>query len=111
MAMFASLFFVYLLHTTGELCISPVGLSMVTKLAPAHMTGIVMGAWFLSISMGNYVAGLFSALAGETAEPGEGAPLAGYVSAYQPIFYMAVGSGVLLLLLSKPINKLMHGIK
>lgn len=109
--MFVSLFLVYLLHTTGELCISPVGLSMVTKLAPAHMTGIVMGAWFLSISMGNYVAGLFSALAGETAEPGEGAPLSGYADAYMPILYMACGAGLLLLILSKPINKLMHGIK
>lgn len=109
--MFLSLFLVYLLHTTGELCISPVGLSMVTKLAPAHMTGIVMGAWFLSISMGNYVAGIFSALAGETAVEGEGAPLSGYVDAYTPILYMSVGVGALLLVLSKPINKLMHGIK
>ncbi len=111
MAMFAALFFVYLLHTTGELCISPVGLSMVTKLAPAHMTGIVMGAWFLSISMGNFVAGLFSALAGEGAPEGEGAPLSSYADAYTPIFYMACGAGVVLLILSKPINKLMHGVK
>ncbi|MEE9391478.1 MAG: peptide MFS transporter [Planctomycetota bacterium] len=47
----------YLLHTTGELCLSPVGLSAVTKLAPAKATGFVMGAWFLSIAMGNIVAG------------------------------------------------------
>jgi POT family proton-dependent oligopeptide transporter len=110
-AMFLSLFLVYLLHTTGELCISPVGLSMVTKLAPAHMTGMVMGAWFLSISMGNYVAGLFSALAGGSAPEGEGAPLSGYTTAYTPILYLAVGAGTLLLVLSKPLNKLMHGIK
>ena len=109
--MFLSLFLVYLLHTTGELCISPVGLSMVTKLAPAHMTGMVMGAWFLSISMGNFVAGIFSALASEGAPAGEDAPLAGYVSAYTPILYMSVGAGLLLLILSKPINKLMHGVK
>lgn len=110
-AMFLSLFLVYLFHTTGELCISPVGLSMVTKLAPAHMTGMVMGAWFLSISMGNYVAGLFSALAGGSAPAGEGAPLSGYTAAYTPILYLSVGAGVLLLILSKPLNKLMHGIK
>lgn len=109
--MFASLFLVYLMHTTAELCISPVGLSMVTKLAPAHMTGIVMGAWFLSISMGNYVAGLWSALAGEAAVAGEDAPLAGYVDPYTQILYASVGGGVLLLILSKPINKLMHGVK
>lgn len=109
--MFLSLFLVYLLHTTGELCISPVGLSMVTKLAPAHMTGMVMGAWFLSISMGNFVAGIFSALASEGAPEGDSAPLEGYVSAYTPILYMSVGAGLLLLILSKPINKLMHGVK
>ncbi len=110
-AMFVGLFVVYLLHTTGELCISPVGLSMVTKLAPAHMTGVVMGAWFLSISMGNLVAGLFSALAGASAEPGAGAPLSGYTTAYTPITWMAIGAGVVLLVLSKPLNRLMHGIK
>jgi POT family proton-dependent oligopeptide transporter len=109
--MFLSLFLVYLFHTTGELCVSPVGLSMVTKLAPAHMTGMVMGAWFLSISMGNYVAGIFSALASEGAPAGAGAPLSGYTGAYTPILYMSIGAGILLLLLSKPINKLMHGVK
>ena len=91
--------------------ISPVGLSMVTKLAPAHMTGIVMGAWFLSISMGNYVAGAWSAVAGKTAAPGKDAPLSGYVDPYTQILYASVGSGLLLLILSKPINKLMHGVK
>lgn len=48
---------VYLLHTLGELCLSPVGLSSMTKLAPARMVSLMLGVWFLSISMGNYVAG------------------------------------------------------
>jgi POT family proton-dependent oligopeptide transporter len=48
---------VYFLHTIGELCLSPVGLSMVTKLAPARLLGAMMGVWFLSISFGNKVAG------------------------------------------------------
>src|SRR5262245_51146209 len=48
---------VYLFHTMGELCLSPVGLSMVTKLAPARLVGRMMGVWFLSISTGNYVGG------------------------------------------------------
>jgi POT family proton-dependent oligopeptide transporter len=56
---------VYLLLTFGELCLSPVGLSLVTKLAPARLVGSMMGVWFLSISLGNYaagwVAGLFNA--------------------------------------------------
>jgi POT family proton-dependent oligopeptide transporter len=48
---------VYLLHTIGELCLSPVGLSTTTKLAPARLSGLMMGVWFLSISIGNFVAG------------------------------------------------------
>ncbi|MEZ5964695.1 MAG: peptide MFS transporter [Planctomycetota bacterium] len=109
--MFGFLVVLYLVHTMGELCLSPVGLSMVTKLAPAHMTGVVMGAWFLSISMGNYMAGLLSAMAGEQAQEGLGVPLPGYVSVYQPIFYAAAAGGALLLLLSRFINRWMHGIK
>ncbi len=109
--MFTFLVLLYLVHTMGELCSSPVGLSMVTKLAPPHMTGIVMGAWFLSISMGNHMAGLLSAMAGAQAEERTGVPLSGYASVYQPIFYAAVAAGVVLILLSRPINRLMHGIK
>jgi dipeptide/tripeptide permease len=54
----------YLLHTTGELCLSPVGLSAVTKLAPQKIVGMVMGAWFLSISAGHKIAGFVNELAG-----------------------------------------------
>ena len=49
---------VYFLQSIGELCLSPVGLSTVTKLAPARMVGLMMGVWFLSISIGSYIAGL-----------------------------------------------------
>jgi POT family proton-dependent oligopeptide transporter len=52
------LVFVYFLQSLGELCLSPVGLSTVTKLAPARMVGLMMGVWFLSISIGSYIAGL-----------------------------------------------------
>ena len=48
---------VYLIHTVGELCLSPVGLSAITKLAPARIAGLTMGVWFLSISVGNFFAG------------------------------------------------------
>ena len=58
----------YLLHTTGELCLSPVGLSAVTKLAPKKIVGMVMGAWFLSISAGHKIAGFVNALAGSKPE-------------------------------------------
>ncbi|MCM3905810.1 MAG: peptide MFS transporter [Pyrinomonadaceae bacterium] len=52
------LILVYFLQSVGELCLSPVGLSTVTKLAPARMVGLMMGVWFLSISIGSYIAGL-----------------------------------------------------
>jgi proton-dependent oligopeptide transporter, POT family len=104
----------YLIHTSGELCISPVGLSMVTKLAPERMTGMVMGAWFVSIACANYAAGLFSKIAGEVniADDAVGeAALAGYTQAFTPILWLAVGIGAALFLASRAVNKLMHGVK
>ncbi|PYS82904.1 MAG: MFS transporter [Acidobacteria bacterium] len=59
---------VYLLQTIGELCLSPVGLSTVTKLSPARMVGLMMGVWFLSISIGDYFAGLVLGLFNDKAE-------------------------------------------
>jgi len=105
----------YLIHTSGELCISPVGLSMVTKLAPERMTGMVMGAWFVSIACANYAAGLFSRIAGEVkvgaeAQVGKSA-LAGYVEAFTPIVWMTVALGIGLFVASRLVNKLMHGVK
>jgi len=103
----------YLIHTTAELCISPVGLSMVTKLAPPAITGMVMGAWFVSIALANFGAGLFSKIAGEAQVSAEGgaAALNGYVSAFTPILWMTVGIGLVLSLASPLVNKLMHGVK
>ena len=51
-----------MLQTLGELCLSPVGLSTVTKLSPARMVGLMLGVWFLSISIGSYIAGLTTRL-------------------------------------------------
>ena len=53
---------VYFLQTIGELCLSPVGLSTVTKLSPGRMVGLMLGVWFLSISIGSYIAGLAARL-------------------------------------------------
>ena len=53
---------VYFLQTIGELCLSPVGLSTVTKLSPGRMVGLMLGVWFLSISIGSYIAGLTTRL-------------------------------------------------
>jgi proton-dependent oligopeptide transporter, POT family len=95
------LFTVYLFHTLAELCLSPVGLSAITKLAPARIAGLTMGVWFLSISVGNF-------LAGRMASFYESMPLdklVGYAG------WTGVAFGVILLLLSKPVTKLMGGVK
>ena len=52
----------YFLHTCGELCLSPVGLSAMTKLAPARIAGLMMGVWFLATSVGNFIGGRISSL-------------------------------------------------
>ena len=109
--------FLYMLHTTGELFISPIGLSMVTKLAPAHLTGTLMGVWFLSFAGSNYVAGLLATLTGAGGHgtdsiqltPAEN--LANYVDVYSTMGYSAVGIGIVICLFSPLLNKLMHGIK
>jgi POT family proton-dependent oligopeptide transporter len=61
----------YLLHTTGELCVSPVGLSMVTRLSPARIVSTVMGGWFLATAFSQYLAGLIAQLTGVQSESGE----------------------------------------
>ena len=105
----------YLLHTTGELFLSPIGLSMVTKLAPKHMTGSAMGAWFLSFAFSMYLAAALAKLTGGNGEavvdltPAEG--LAQYVTVYGKMGWVTVGIGVFLVLLSKPLNKMMHGVE
>lgn len=103
----------YFVHTCGELCLSPVGLSMVTKLAPARMTGMVMGAWFIAIATGNFVAGKISSEAARAA--GRATTDLGKIQAYGEVFHyvmwLGVGVGVLFLLASPVINKKLHGVK
>jgi POT family proton-dependent oligopeptide transporter len=96
------LFFTYLLHTMGELALSPVGLSATTKLAPKRYSGQMMGVWFLGASLGSILAGL---LAGEfRADAVDDMP-----ALYLQIVLTTAGSGLLLALFSRPIRKLMGG--
>jgi len=94
----------YLLHTFGELCLSPVGLSYYTKLAPRRFVGQMMGMWFLAISLGNLVA---SIIAGDfdannvAAMPGQ----------YMHIVYFSVGLGAVLLAISRPVKRLMGDVQ
>jgi len=100
------LIFTYMLHTFGELSLSPVGLSLVTKLAPAKYGGQMMGIWFLSVSLGNLFAGL---IAGE-ASGGTEEALAQMPDQYIIIVMTSLGAGILLLLLSKQIRSLMGNV-
>jgi POT family proton-dependent oligopeptide transporter len=108
--------FCYLLHTTGELCLSPIGLSMVTKLAAEKETGMAMGGWFLSIAMAQYVAGIIAAIAsggggGHGAEAVAGAGIGQYSETYLMLFWIGLGFGIAYLVVAPLINKLMHGVK
>ena len=105
---------VYLLHTTGELCLSPIGLSMVTKLAAEKETGMAMGGWFLSIAMAQYVAGIIAAIAsGGSGGHGvaAGAGIGQYAETYMMLFWIGLGFGIAYLVVAPLINKLMHGVK
>jgi POT family proton-dependent oligopeptide transporter len=109
-----TLLFLYLLHTTGELFLSPIGLSMVTKLSPKDIAGTAMGAWFLSFAMANYVGGKIASLTGghgggEALSSAEG--LAKYTSVFSTIGFVLIGIAILIALLNKPIKKLMHGVE
>jgi len=92
---------VYLIHTVGELCLSPVGLSAITKLAPARIAGVTMGVWFLSISVGNFFAGRMASFY-------ESMPLdrlVGYAGG------TGIVVGLVLLSISRPVTRLMGGVK
>jgi proton-dependent oligopeptide transporter, POT family len=102
------IFLIYLLHTTGELCLSPVGLSAMNRLAPAHMASLIMGTWFFASATGNFAAGLISAATGSEAASGEGAAKEVVLAVYTQIGWIAIGVGVAVLLVSPLIKKLMH---
>jgi POT family proton-dependent oligopeptide transporter len=104
----------YLLHTTGELCLSPVGLSAVTKLAVPKVVGVMMGAWFLATAYAELVAAQISKLAAIKTDAGVvtdiGAALATYTDLFTKLLWIGVGVGVFMLLLSPLLRKRMHGI-
>jgi len=102
----------YLIHTMGELCLSPIGLAMVTKLALPKETGLAMGGWFLSIAMANFVAGRIAAIASGGSAEGEGASsLLQYASTFNQLFLLGIVIAILFFLAAPLINKLMHGVK
>ena len=105
----------YLIHSMAELCISPVGLSMVTKLSIARIVGLMMGTWFLSIAVAQYVAGVVAQFASVETVGGEvtnlKVSLETYVGVFQTIGEASAVIGLILLALSVPMKRLMHGVK
>ena len=102
------IFLIYLLHTTGELCLSPVGLSAMNRLAPAHMASLIMGTWFFASATGNFVAGLIAAATGSEAASGEAAGQQTVLDVYWTIGLVAIGVGVAVFIIAPLIKKLMH---
>jgi POT family proton-dependent oligopeptide transporter len=91
---------VYFLEVVGELCLSPVGLSLVTKLAPHRIVGLMMGVWFLSIAVGSWIAGKMAGFMGSYSMP----------KLFLAVALVALAASAVLLLLIKPIRRLMGGV-
>jgi proton-dependent oligopeptide transporter, POT family len=89
---------VYVVHTIGELCLSPIGYSLVTRVAPARMVGLMMGTWFCFYGAGNYLAGTLESLLTESKIP-----------LYQFLVASSVGPGLALLALVPLLRRWMHG--
>lgn len=104
----------YLLHTTGELCLSPVGLSMVTKLSPTRIVSTVMGSWFLATAFSNYLAGVIAAFTGVSGSEGEQiipAPIQTvhvYGGVFGKIAITAIVSALICFALTPLLRKWMH---
>ncbi|MBO9517801.1 MAG: peptide MFS transporter [Porphyrobacter sp.] len=99
------IFLIYLFQTTGELCLSPVGLSAMNRLAPRHMASLIMGAWFFATAGGNFVAGKIGEATG-----GEGGEMTKELtlSIYNTIGWITIGVGVAVMVVSPLVRRLMH---
>ena len=107
------IFLIYWIHTIGELMVSPVGLSVVTKLAPANMVGMTMGAWFLYSGISNFLAGIIARSTGAETIGGQitnvAVAKAGYIEVYSQVGFIALGIAVVMLIVSPMVSKMMHG--
>lgn len=101
----------YFIITIGELCLSPIGLSLMTKLSPLKIQGLMMGMWFLASAYGQYVAGLLGA-GMSTADPNATAmtKLQSYTDGYMQLAIYALIAGVVLIAISPLVRKLMRGV-
>lgn len=102
------IFLIYLLHTTGELCLSPVGLSAMSRLAPAHLASLIMGTWFFASATGNFASGQIAKATGAGALEGAEAGKAVVLDVYSTVGMAAIGVGVVVMVISPLIKKMMH---
>ncbi|PCH63831.1 MAG: MFS transporter [SAR86 cluster bacterium] len=109
---FLWLIFIYIALTWAELCLSPVGLSMVTKLSPTRIVGLMMGTWFLFTALGNYVAGWISSLTGSGGHGADAGQLDvnAVIDVYTQIGYYSIAVGLLILALTPLMKRHMHGV-
>ncbi|RZK79603.1 MAG: MFS transporter, partial [Pedobacter sp.] len=102
----------YFVVTIGELCLSPIGLSIMTKLSPPKLQGVMMGLWFLASAYGQYVAGLLGASLSEAGENDTALQkLITYTDGYKQLAIYALVAGVLLIVISPLVKKLMQEVK
>jgi len=104
----------YVLFTFGELCISPIGLSMVTKLSPARFTCLLMGVWFLTSAVANILAGQISALYPDPSQPTPyllGIPIDSFTAFFMIFVVMSLIAALILFIIRKRLETMMHGIK
>ncbi len=103
---------IYLALTLGELCISPIGLSMVTKLSVQKIVGMMMGVWFLGMAFGNYMSGVIGGLAGNSGHGADAALLdmEKTVDLFNTVGLMGIGVGVFIMVLTPWLRKGMHGV-
>lgn len=101
------IFGIYFIHTAAELCLSPVGLSAMSKLAPARMAGLVMGVWFLATAAGDFIAGLIAAGIGAASATAKD-PVLAVLSVYEWVGGLAIIVGLVVLVIARIIRRLMH---
>ena len=99
------IFLLYLCHTLGELCLSPVGLSAMSKLAPSRMIGLMMGIWFLAMALGEYAAGMIAAATGGEAGA---ASRDSVLAVYGQIGWWSIGIGAVVMAIAPLVKRLMH---
>jgi POT family proton-dependent oligopeptide transporter len=101
------IFLIYALHTTGELCLSPVGLSAMSKLALPRMISIMMGVWFLATAAGDFIAGLIAANIGAKSASSAD-PVLATLDVYSSVGWFGIGVGAIVLIVSPVVKRLMH---